>query len=204
MGLAFRAEPENRKAVDLGSVPGAEWDASPGLVSMLFGSWGFGSEVLRGLRSPIRTRTWLPISGARYRTFKPEDNVGSPYCIRRYVVDAHLGGAEGLAIARQRASQARNEAAAGFRAQPCSARSPVGRRTPPSISSRERRGCKKDPASYIEIQGKFYACGRDPNFPAWPDVLQLNAFGPGLRQAAIETVSVLRRSATEFVVTWPC
>jgi hypothetical protein len=34
-----------------------------------------------------------------------------------------------------------------------------------------------------------FACGRDPYFPAWPDVLQLNAFQPALRQAVIETVS---------------
>ena len=31
--------------------------------------------------------------------------------------------------------------------------------------------------------------GRDPYFPAWPDVLQLNAFQPELRQAVLETVS---------------
>jgi len=36
-----------------------------------------------------------------------------------------------------------------------------------------------------------FACGRDPFFPAWPDVLQLNAFNPGLRTAAIATVSSL-------------
>jgi len=36
---------------------------------------------------------------------------------------------------------------------------------------------------------KVIACGKDPYFPAWPDVLQLNAFHPGLRQAAIETVA---------------
>ena len=35
----------------------------------------------------------------------------------------------------------------------------------------------------------MFACGRDPYFPAWPDVLQLNAFQPGLRQAVIETIS---------------
>jgi hypothetical protein len=34
-----------------------------------------------------------------------------------------------------------------------------------------------------------FACGRDPYFPAWPDVLQLNAFQPALRQAVIETIS---------------
>jgi hypothetical protein len=33
------------------------------------------------------------------------------------------------------------------------------------------------------------ACGRDPHFPAWSDVLQLNAFAPGLRRAVIETVT---------------
>ena len=43
--------------------------------------------------------------------------------------------------------------------------------------------------SFIEFGGKVFACGRDPYFPAWPDVLQLNAFQPGLRQAVIETIS---------------
>jgi hypothetical protein len=48
---------------------------------------------------------------------------------------------------------------------------------------------RSDPASFIEARGKVFACGRDPYFPAWPDVLQLNAFQPGLRQAAIATIS---------------
>ena len=48
---------------------------------------------------------------------------------------------------------------------------------------------RNDPASFVEAGGKVFACGRDPYFPAWPDVLQLNAFQPGLRQAVIETVS---------------
>ncbi len=47
---------------------------------------------------------------------------------------------------------------------------------------------KNDPASFVEVGGKVFACGRDPYFPAWPDVLQLNTFQPGLRQAVIETV----------------
>ena len=33
------------------------------------------------------------------------------------------------------------------------------------------------------------ANGRDPYFPAWPDVVQLNAFSPELRAAVIETLS---------------
>ena len=48
---------------------------------------------------------------------------------------------------------------------------------------------RNDPASFIEVGGKVFACGRDPFFPAWPDVLQLNAFQPGLRQAVIATLA---------------
>jgi hypothetical protein len=39
------------------------------------------------------------------------------------------------------------------------------------------------------VEGNVCACGRDPYFPAWPDVLQLNAFEHGLRQAVIETLT---------------
>ena len=46
----------------------------------------------------------------------------------------------------------------------------------------------RDPASFVAAGGKVLACGRDPYFPAWPDVLQLNAFDPGLRSAAVATV----------------
>jgi len=48
---------------------------------------------------------------------------------------------------------------------------------------------RTDPSSFIDVGGTVFACGRDPYFPAWPDVLQLNVFEPGLRQAVIETIS---------------
>src|SRR5438552_1753238 len=48
-----------------------------------------------------------------------------------------------------------------------------------------------DPSSHMAIRGTVFACGRDPYFPAWPDVLQLNAFEPGLREAAIETIATI-------------
>jgi glycosidase len=48
---------------------------------------------------------------------------------------------------------------------------------------------RDDPGSFIEFGGKVFACGRGPYSPAWPDVLQLNVFHPGLRQAVIETIS---------------
>ena len=66
---------------------------------MRFGSWGFGNEVPRALRLPIRMRGLMADFRRALSDFKPEDNIGSPYSVRRYVVDSHLGWPEGLAIA---------------------------------------------------------------------------------------------------------
>ena len=45
-----------------------------------------------------------------------------------------------------------------------------------------------DPRSFIEVAGQVYALGRDPYFPAWPDVVQLNAFSAALRAAVVDTL----------------
>jgi hypothetical protein len=44
------------------------------------------------------------------------------------------------------------------------------------------------PGSFVRIEGRVYASGRDPYFSAWQGVLQLNAFDAGMRRMAIETV----------------
>ena len=49
----------------------------------------------------------------------------------------------------------------------------------------------REPGAFISAGGQVFACGRDPFFPAWPDVLQLNAFNPGLRVAAAATVNAI-------------
>jgi hypothetical protein len=48
---------------------------------------------------------------------------------------------------------------------------------------------EKDPTSFVEIDGRVLANGRDPYFPAWPDVVQLNAFAPVLRAEVIDTLN---------------
>ena len=40
----------------------------------------------------------------------------------------------------------------------------------------------------MRTAGGIVARGRDPYFPPWPDVVQLNAFSPGLRSAVAETL----------------
>ncbi len=48
---------------------------------------------------------------------------------------------------------------------------------------------ERDPASFVRVGDSVLANGRDPYFPAWPDVVQLDAFSPDLRDAAVETLT---------------
>ena len=89
------------RPVRLGDLPGSEWDALAALpvdAVWLMGVWQ---------RSPIgRTVALaLPQLLAAYRSALPDvqegDVLGSPYCVRDYVVDERFGGPDGLAGARQ-------------------------------------------------------------------------------------------------------
>ena len=48
---------------------------------------------------------------------------------------------------------------------------------------------RSDPAGWVRAGSNILARGRDPYFPPWPDVVQLNAFSPALRATAARTLA---------------
>ena len=154
---------------------------------------GFDAVWLMGVweRSPAgiaialaERRARSRASGARCPTSRPEDVVGSPYCVRDYTVDAHLGGPEGLAAARAALAERGLGADPRLRAEPRRARPPVdGGRTPSTSSAAATRTSSATRPRSSRVGDRVLANGRDPYFPAWPDVVQLNAFSPDLRAA---------------------
>jgi hypothetical protein len=121
--------------------------------------------------------------------FRPEDNVGSPYCVRQYMVDEHLGGRKGLAAARRELAKRELKLILDFVPNHVAPDHPWVIDHPEYLVQGKADDAGNDPASFVSAGGKVFACGRDPYFPAWPDVLQLNAFQRGLRQAVIETLA---------------
>ncbi|MDL5200027.1 alpha-amylase family glycosyl hydrolase [Streptomyces sp. ALI-76-A] len=176
------------RSVTLGDVPDEVWDqvARPGVDTVwLMGVWE---------RSPAGVRIALGDEGllASFRAALPDlteaDITGSPYCVRDYVVDASLGGPEGLAEARARL------AARGLRLLVDFVPNHVA---PDHPWLTERPGCliqgtaddlARAPGAHVEAGGRVYARGRDPYFPPWPDVVQLNAFSDDLRAATVDTL----------------
>jgi len=186
------------KKIDLSSVPSAEWDA--------IASYGFDAVWFMGVweRSPAGIAISNQNQGllADFRRalpdFRPDDNVGSPYCVRRYVVDPHLGGPEGLAIARRELANRGMNLLLDFVPNHVAPDHPWVADHPEYFIRGNADDLRNDPSSFIQVRGNVIACGRDPYFPAWPDVLQLNAFAPGLRHAVIETISSIAEQCDGF------
>jgi hypothetical protein len=170
-------------------VPEAEWDA--------IAKFGFDAVWFMGVweRSPAgiaianQNENLLDDFRAALLDFKLEDNVGSPYSVKRYIVDQHLGGPGGLAAARQELAKRGMNLLLDFVPNHVAPDHPWVATHFEYFILGTADDINNYPGCYISVQGIVRACGRDPYFPAWPDVLQLNAFEPGLRQAVIETLS---------------
>jgi hypothetical protein len=175
--------------VTLSSVPCAEWDAlaASGFDAVWFmGVWERSSASI-----DIANRNTRLVDDFRraLHDFCPQDNVGSAYCVRRYVVDHHLGGPDGLIAARQELAKRGIRLILDFVPNHVASDHPWVVQHPEYFVQGNEEDLRNDPNSFVEVGGKVFACGRDPSFPAWQDVLQLNVFQPGLRQAVIDTVS---------------
>jgi hypothetical protein len=179
--------------VTLGSVPAAEWDA--------LAAYGLDAVWLMGVweRSPagiaISNRNHALVETFRQALpdFRVEDNVGSAYCVRRYMVDEQLGGNQGLAVARSELARRGLRLILDFVPNHVASDHPSVLSHPEHFIQGTADDARNDPASFLERDGRVYALGRDPHFPAWADVLQLNAFATGLRRAAIGTVLDIAR-----------
>lgn len=115
---------------------------------------------------------------------QPEDVVGSPYCVRRYLVDERLGGAQALAAARAALERHGLRLVLDYVPNHVARDHPWVSERPDFFVRGGPEDLERNHDGYFEAGGQALACGRDPYFPPWTDVAQLNAFSPELRDAA--------------------
>ncbi|MGO9753812.1 MAG: alpha-amylase family glycosyl hydrolase, partial [Solirubrobacteraceae bacterium] len=173
----------------LGEVPGSTWDALAALPVDAVWLMGVWERSPAGLRIALENPELDAGSRSALPDLRTEDVIGSPYCVRDYVVDSSFGGPEGLAEARAQLASRGVGLILDY----------VPNHVAPDHSwLAERRDCfiagseeelEQRPAEFIRAAGgAIVARGRDPYFPPWPDVVQLNAFAPALRDAVADTL----------------
>ena len=175
--------------IDLGTVPEEVWDELAALridAVWLMGVWRRSpAGIAIALANPDLTASFteaLP-------DWTTDDVVGSPYCVREYVVDDRLGGPAGLATARAALAARGIGLILDFVPNHVAPDHPWTTQRPELFVTGTDDDLRTDPKSFLKVGDVVLANGRDPYFPAWPDVVQLNAFEPRLRAAAIDTLN---------------
>jgi hypothetical protein len=177
--------------ITLNDVPAREWDR--------IAARGFNLIFFMGVwrRSTLGRELALADEGLRaeYDRTLPgwtsEDVVGSPYCISAYEPDARMGGWSGLDRARAELNRRGVGLIVDFVPNHTAFDHPWTSEYPDRYVLGTEDDARRAPADFRRVGDSIIACGRDPYFPPWRDVAQLNVFNADTRDALAREVRAI-------------
>ena len=173
----------------LDEVPEAEWEALAALPVDAVWLMGVWQRSPAGLRIALEDPELDAGNRAALGDLRPEDVIGSPYCVRDYTVDERFGGPAALAAARAALAERGLGLILDYVPNHVAPDHPWTRERPSCFVPGTEEDLATHPEAFIRTDdGLIFARGRDPYFPPWPDVVQLNAYAPALRDAVAETL----------------
>jgi hypothetical protein len=177
------------RVIHLADVPDSEWDA----VSLM----GFDAVWLMGIwqRSPIsreldQKRQRQPADFDRALPgWTVADIIGSPYSVVQYEPEPRIGSWKDVDIARAKLHQRKMALVLDFVGNHTGLDHPWTREYPEYYVQGTKENYDRDRNSFYKVdsvKGTVYiALGKDPYFPPWDDVAQLNHFSPEMRVAQL-------------------
>jgi hypothetical protein len=194
-----RLSAQERQRITLGNVPAKAWDAlaQAGIDCVyLMGVWQ------RSATGRLMARTDPGLIGEYDRIlpgWSMRDVPGSPYCISAYEPDARMGGWKGLDTARADLASRGMRLILDFVTNHTGFDHEWIRSNPELYVQGTLDNYRAEPHLFHPIDDAdavhFVACGRDPFFPPWSDVAQLNYFNPATREAMIGVLATIAEHA---------
>jgi len=183
------------RRIDLSGVPDAEWDS--------FAQLGFDAIWLMGVwqRSPISRQASLPdpTRPSDYDRalpgWKPADVVGSPYSVMQYVPDLRIGTWNALDRVREKLHARKMALFLDFVGNHTALDNPWVAEHPEFYVQGSKEDFEKNPSLFFQTntsQGvRYIALAKDPYFPPWTDVAQLNHFQPEMCAAHLAELATI-------------
>lgn len=179
------------RRLTLGDVPAAEWDALAAIPVDAVWLMGVWQRSPAGLRIALANPEIDAGNRAALPDLRPEDVIGSPYCVRDYVVDERFGGPQSLAAARRELADRGLALILDYVPNHVAPDHPWLIERPDVFVQGTQQDLEAHPEAFLGVDGHVVANGRDPYFPPWPDVVQLNAHSQALREAVVETLTAI-------------
>jgi hypothetical protein len=171
------------RPLSLRDVPEQAWDRLADLGVSAVWLMGVWERSPAGLEIARRNRQLIAELRRVFPDFSREDLIGSPYSIRRFQVDSRLGGASALAAARQALALRGIRLVLDFVPNHLAPDHPWVSQHPDWFLQGTAGELRRSPGAFMRMGSTIFARGRDPYFPPWSDVLQLNTFNEELRTA---------------------
>jgi len=179
----------HERVIKLGNVPDSEWDSLARLgfdIVWLMGVWKRSPESRRiALSDP----TNFPLYDRALPDWEPSDVIGSPYAVAQYVPDERIGTWNDLDRTRRKLKTRGMLLFLDFVGNHTALDHPWTREHPEFYVQGMKQDFEKDPASFYPVETMkgpaFLALGKDPYFPPWKDVAQLDHFQPEMRAAQL-------------------
>jgi hypothetical protein len=183
------------KNITLAEVPDSEWDA--------LAAQGFHVVWLMGVwqRSPIsrRMNSENPANAAQFSlalpNWKPDDVISSPYSVTAYVPDPRIGDWAALDAAREKLRTRGIGLFLDFVGNHTALDHPWTSEHPDFYVQTSAEEFRKNPSLFYTqstAQGlRYIALAKDPYFPPWQDVAQLDHFNPALRAAQLKDLRTI-------------
>lgn len=181
------------RCLRLQDVPHEEWDRLSDL--------GFDFVYLMGVwRRSLIGRRIFRTEPRNHRDFdaalpgwKVRDVVGSPFSIQDYSPDPRIATAEGLSEVHKQLGIRSMGLILDFVPNHTGFDHSWVAQNPDRFIQGSEEDFRRDPAAFYLVEREaddnlFIARGRDPFFPPWSDVAQLNYFNPDCRQGMIATL----------------
>jgi glycosidase len=158
----------------------------------LLSVWQTGAAGRAVSRSNPQWRT-------EFKTVLPdltEDDIcGSGFAITAYTVSEALGGETALARFRERLAERGIKLMLDFVPNHTAPDHPWVKILPEYYVEGSMEALATTPQNYLRVETErgpmMLAYGRDPNFPGWPDTLQLNYANPNLQTARIDELTAI-------------
>lgn len=174
--------------ITLANVPYAEWEEikKNGFDAVwLMGVWKRSPE---GMAIANINKNLVDTFVEALPDYKPADNIGSAYCVKEYHVDERLGGDEALAVVRSDMAKRGLLLILDFVPNHVARDHEWVKSHPEFFVQGKAEDLLGSSGNYFEVNQTIIACGKDPYFPAWQDVAQLNVFQPDLRREMVLTI----------------
>jgi Alpha amylase, catalytic domain len=184
------------REVKLGDVPDEEWDALADCgfdIVWLMGVWQRSAESRRISLEPANTQSYATALPG----WTPADVVGSPYAVAAYKPDPRLGTFRDIDGVRKKLHARKMALLLDFVGNHTAVDHPWTRVHPEFYVQGAQQDYDHDPASFYRLETKkgpvFLALARDPYFPPWQDVAQLNHFDPAMREAQLDDLRMIAK-----------